>query len=57
MCSPEMRCKMSGRNKNDSGKRSGASLVGLIARRFLFVFLLLILLLASALVQIGRAHV
>ena len=49
MCSPEMRCKMSGRNKNDSGKRSGASLVGLIARRFLFVFLLLILLLASAL--------
>ena len=43
---------MSGRNKNDSGKRSGASLVGLIARRFLFVFLLLILLLASALVLV-----
>ena len=52
MCSPEMRCKMSGRNKNDSGKRSGASLVGLILRRFLFVFLLLILLLASALVLV-----
>ena len=43
---------MSGRNKNDSGKRSGASLVGLILRRFLFVFLLLILLLASALVLV-----
>ena len=48
---------MSGRNKNNSGKRSGASLagliaVGLIARRFLFVFLLLILLLASALVLV-----
>ena len=52
MCSLEMRCKMSSRNKNDSGKRSGASLVGLILRRFLIVFLLIILLVASALVLV-----
>ena len=43
---------MSGRTKNDGGKRSGASLVGLILRRFLFVFLLIILLAASALVLV-----
>ena len=43
---------MSSRNKNDSGKRSGASLVGLILRRFLIVFLLIILLVASALVLV-----
>ena len=43
---------MSGRTENNSGKRGGASLVGLILRRFLFVFLLIILLVASALVLV-----
>ena len=43
---------MSGRTENNSGKRGGASLVGLILRRFLFVFLLIILLAASALVLV-----
>ena len=43
---------MSRQKKNDSGKRSGASLLGLILRRTLFVFLLVILLLASALILV-----
>ena len=43
---------MSGRTENNSGKRSGASLAGMILRRFLFVFLLFILLVASALVLV-----
>ena len=46
---------MSGRTENNSGKRGGASLVGLILRRFLIVFLITILLLASALVLVLRA--
>ena len=43
---------MSRQNKKESGKRSGAALVGLILRRFLFVFLLIILLVFSALVLV-----
>lgn len=43
---------MSRQNKTEKGKRSGASLVGLILRRFLFVFLLIILLAFSALVLV-----
>ena len=43
---------MSKQKKEVSGKRSGASLAGLIVRRFLFVFLLVILLAFSALVLV-----
>ena len=43
---------MSRQNKKENGKRSGAALVGLILRRFLFVFLLIILLVFSALVLV-----
>ena len=43
---------MSRQNKKENGKRSGASLVGLILRRFLFVFFLIILLVFSALVLV-----
>ena len=43
---------MSRQNKKENGKRSGAALVGLILRRFLFVFLLIILLAFSALVLV-----
>ena len=46
---------MSGRTEKSSGKRGGASLVGLILRRFLIVFLLIILLAASALVLVLHA--